>query len=113
MTSKEKKEEIAELKELFEKARKQYNLPSFDELDEEFEIRKIEDGFVLREIRRDMLDRLHHYIEWIGPIVNPSQHSMHSMIESKLFAKKELEEIFDYYRRLYYYIHKGILAGLK
>lgn len=113
MTAKTTKEEIDELKELYEKAKKEYDLPAFDELDKEFELRKIEDGFIIREVRRKILDKIHAFVEWIAPVVNPSSQSIHSMIEAKLFNKTELDEIFNFYKKIHYYIHKGLVAGLQ
>ncbi len=113
MAKRDRREEIDELKELYEKARKKYDLPDFDELDREFELRKIEDGFVISEVRKTILDKIHAFTNWIEPVINPHQHSIHSIVESRVFNKAETDEVFNFYKKLYYHLHRGLLAGLQ
>ena len=59
----------------YEKLRKKYVLPGFKQLNEEFEIEKIaehETDFVLREIRKHMMDKLIAYLRFIEMLLNPS-----------------------------------------
>ena len=72
-------EDLAKLKEEYEEARKKYDLPSFKELDQEFEIRKLESGgFIIREVRRVIINKLQNFADWLTPILNPHPDSLHS-----------------------------------
>ena len=105
-------EELECLKAEYEKLRKKYNLPQFEELDEEFEIRKVDyDLFLIREIRRLVLSKLDFVASLLEPILDPGK-SLHSMIETKFFEKYNIELMFDFYKKLWKIIHEGISASL-
>jgi hypothetical protein len=106
-------ENLERLKEEYKKVQAKYKLPSFEELDEEFEIRKIDyDLFLIKEVRRTICHRLTAFADLIEPILNPAGHSLHSMIETKIFEKEDLEEMYKFYKKLWHYAHKGIHASL-
>lgn len=66
---------LENLKKDYEKLRKKYALPEFRQLNEEFEIEKIaehETDFVLREIRKQMMDKIIAYLRFIEMLLNPS-----------------------------------------
>lgn len=110
------KNKITELKEKYEEIRKKFKLiPSFEEMDGEFEIREIEKSYFVipRRICRIMCRRLESIANALEPILNPHQDSMHSAIEIKAFEKKELEEIFQFYKKLWHLIHLGLLESFK
>ena len=76
------KDNLQKLKENYEKLRKKYNLPEFDKLDDEFEIRKIDyDLNLVREIKRLVSSRLLYISDLLDPILNPHE-SLRSSIES-------------------------------
>lgn len=102
-------EDLKKLKEEYKILQQKYKLPSFDELDDEFEIRKIDTGlFLLKEIRRVILQKLDFSVALIEPILNPSPSSLHSYIETKFFAKQNIEPLFDFYKKVWHWLHKGI-----
>ena len=105
------------LKEAYNKVKKKYNLiPTFEQLDKEFEITLIDPDrahFIIRDINRTICSKIHKFIDNIGPIINPSPSSVHSMIETKFFEKGELNQIFELYKNLMYLLHKAILTSLK
>jgi len=71
----EEESSLENLKRDYEKLRKKYALPGFKQLNEEFEIEKIaehETDFVLREIRKHMMDKLIAYLRFIEMLLNPS-----------------------------------------
>ncbi|MEM2874117.1 MAG: hypothetical protein QW063_01545 [Candidatus Nanoarchaeia archaeon] len=101
-------ENLEILKEEYEKIRKQYKLPSFDELDREFELRKIDcDANLIKEIRRNILHKIDNIIGLLEPILDP-KHTLHSFVETKIFEKHNVEAMFAFYKKLWYLIHKGI-----
>lgn len=105
-------ENLVKLKREFEKVRKQYSLPTFEELDNEFDIRKIDfDLFIVKEIRRSIIHKLSGIAELFEPVLNPSE-NLHSAVESKIFEKTEVDDMYSYYRKVWHYVHKGITASL-
>jgi hypothetical protein len=110
----EKQEEnLVKLKQEYEKIRVKYKLPGFDELDEAFEIRKTDyDLFLVREVRRAMCHKLTAFADLIEPILNPAGHSLHSMIETKIFEKEELDDMYKFYKKLWHLVHKSIYLSL-
>ena len=69
--------ELDVLKNSFESLRKKHSLPSFDELNDSFDIGKIEtnSGNFMRDIRRTMMEKIVHYIRLAELMINPSQGS--------------------------------------
>lgn len=88
------------IREEYEKLRKQYKLPTFDKLDFEFEIRGIEDNaFILREVRKHIMDRLEQYANYISELLQPEP-TVANLRESQDFTSKEKTEMYDLYKRL-------------
>lgn len=59
---------LAYLKKQYEPLRKKYKLPSFDELNKEFEIEKIQEketDFILREIRKGMGEKVGAFLRFL------------------------------------------------
>jgi hypothetical protein len=70
----------------YEQTRKKYNLPSFAELDKEFEIASIEiEGNALREVRHRIHDRLEFAAGIVDTICQPDGNSVRSMMEASFF----------------------------
>jgi len=56
------------LKENYEKLSKKYKLPKFEDMDQEFELRKIDEQvFLFKEIRRNMLHKLQNIMSYLEP----------------------------------------------
>lgn len=117
MAKEKKSEDREELKKAYAEAKKKYNLvPTFEELDKEFEITMIDPDrihFIVKDIKNAICSKLHKFAEYITPIINPQPASLHSMIETKFFEKEEIGETFEFYKRVYYLLHKAIVLGLK
>jgi hypothetical protein len=67
---------LEKLKKDYEKLRTKYKLPSFNELNEEFEIEKLQDNetdFLLRSIRRAMIEKTAVVLRFLEVLVNPSE----------------------------------------
>jgi len=106
--------DLEKLKKEYEKLSKKYKLPSFDDFDNEFEIRKIDPELCLpHELRRVINHRLQGFAEWFEPILNPHSGSLHSLIETKIFEKQELEPLFLLYKKMWSFVHEGLHASLQ
>ncbi len=67
--------ELSELKAEYEKLSRKHKLPSFKELNEIFEIERIEkeSDLLLRQVRKVMMDKIVGYIRFSEMLLNPSQ----------------------------------------
>ncbi len=67
--------ELQELKAKYDLLAKKYSLPSFKEVNQEFEIDRIErdSDCLLRSVRKVMMDKILKYIQFFEMIINPSQ----------------------------------------
>ena len=93
--------EESELKKKYEALRKKYSLPSYEDIDFEFEISSIEDGkFLTREIIRKIIDKLDFYQKILEGLLQPDTNSLASMYECKHFDDKEKNEIYFLFKRL-------------
>lgn len=96
----EKKSELENLKKEYKVIQKKHNLPSFEQLNEDFHIEKIaeiETDFLTREIRRFMTEKFLNYLRFIETILHPinAPMSIFSIIKSLgIEEKKQLTEIY-------------------
>ena len=110
----EKIDKLEKLKIEYDKLKQKYKLPAFDELNNEFEIYDIKtNAFIIREIVRRIIRRAEDFLSLLNPILNPNPNSLHSMVETKIFEKQDLEPMFDFYKKLFQLAHKGITASLE
>ena len=89
-----------EIKETYEIARKKYQLPDFKELNEEFDIGKIEfnEDTVLRDLRKAIMLKLSSSLQLIELLLNPTNGSMFNMLLTRNIESEEkliLEKLFD------------------
>ena len=86
------------MKEEYNKIKKDFDLPDFDLLNNEFEIITIEpDGFLLREIKRKINERLSSACELLTKLIQPETTSLVDIYEYRCFddaAKKKIFELF-------------------
>lgn len=93
---------MAEIEKTYEFLRKKHNLPTFKEIDEEFEISTIEsDKFLLREIRRKISERLEELCTLLEEILQPDT-NVSFMYESGVFDEEEKKQVFNLYKKLMY-----------
>ncbi len=110
-----KMQDIKILKREYDKLKKRYRLPDFEDLDEDFEIRTLDVdkcGILIKAILRSILNRFNSFLGYIDPIINPNPNSMHSMLEIKYISDKDKEDIFKQYKDILYLLHIGLLAEL-
>lgn len=96
-------EKLAKLKEDYEKLRKRHNLPSFKELNEDFQIEKAaetETEILIREVRRFVGDKLMNYMRFIESLLNPVNVPMFIFSIIKLIDAEEKKRLSEIYKKL-------------
>jgi len=92
-----------EVKKKYEDLQKKYKLPSFDNLNNEFEISTIEEKyFLLREIRRKIIEKIEDYIKLIENILYPET-NLCDTYECAVFSDEEKNEMFSLYKKLMFF----------
>jgi hypothetical protein len=88
------------VKERYNELAKKHKLPAFDKIDKEFEISVIDkEAFLLREIRRKIIEKLESYAKFLEEILQPET-TLSNMYEAKIFDDEERTEIFKLYKKL-------------
>ena len=88
------------MKEAYNKLKKQYTLPDFDKLDNEFEISLIEDEtFLLRRIRKRIHEKIVEFLKALDPVLQPET-LVSDTQESNYFDEGDRKELFDLYKSL-------------
>ncbi|HEB47054.1 MAG TPA: hypothetical protein ENI22_01130 [Candidatus Pacearchaeota archaeon] len=91
---------LNEVKKNYEKFQIKYNLPSFEKLNEDFQIEKIaenETDYLLREVKKAMADKFYNYLRFTETLLNPVNAPLFvfSIIKSiDAEKKKKLNEIY-------------------
>ena len=96
-------EKLTKLKEDYEKLRKRHNLPSFKELNEDFQIEKAaetETEILIREVRRFVGDKLMKYMRFIESLLNPVNVPMFIFSIIKLIDAEEKKRLSEIYKKL-------------
>lgn len=107
------KSDLEILKENYEPYRKRYALPTFEDLDREFDIRKADkNGFILTEILIQICAALTEYISFFDPALDPNPGTLHAFIEIDALDKKQKTELLHVYKQLAYLAHKVYVADL-
>jgi len=97
---------LAKLKKNYSELEKKYKLPSYKELNEEFDIEKaqeLETDTLLREIRKVIMDKVIAYLRFIEMLLNPSNAPMFFFALLKGLDngdKKILEDLYSKLGRL-------------
>lgn len=96
----DKKESLTILKKDYVKIQEKYDLPSFESLNEDFQIERVaeaETEILIREIRKFMADKFSNYLRFVEIILNPVNAPMFifSVIKSiNTVEKNKLKEIY-------------------
>ena len=90
-----------EIEQGYNKLRKKYKLPKFNEIDSEFEISNLESArFLIKNILRRIEEKLEFYIEVIGNLVHPDVSSLSTMYEVRYFSDDEKNEVYMLFKKL-------------
>lgn len=87
----------------YEALKEKYHLPSYDELNWEYEIGNIEeDDLVIRNVRKKVAEKFEYIANVLSSIIQPET-DMTTLHEVSFFEDKEKEEIVKIYKRIMYY----------
>ena len=95
--------DVEELKKSYGAFVKKYSLPEFDDLAQEFDVEKTEEKsgkFILRKIRRIIVEKISAYLHLFETFMNPSSAPMLIILMLKTATEGDKKEIEDVYRKL-------------
>lgn len=94
-----------DIKEAYEGMKKKFDLPEYDILNNHFEVYSLEsDEFVLREIRRKIVEKIEAYIKILESVLQPEA-SVCDMQECHAFSEEEKQRVYSLYKKMMY-IHR-------
>ncbi|MEK6883428.1 MAG: hypothetical protein AABY22_27620 [Nanoarchaeota archaeon] len=93
---------LEKLKKEFSKIQSKYKLPSFNELNEDFSIEKIEDesDFLVREVRRHIAEKFSNYLRFLEALLNPTGAPMFVFTVVKSLSNDDKKRITEIYKQL-------------
>ena len=101
-----------EIKKKYQGSAKKYKLPSFDSINNEFEISTIdEEGFILREIRRKINEKIEVYTKVLNGLLQPET-SLSDMYEYNVFNEEERDKMFKLFKRLMFFNRMSIETSI-
>jgi len=91
------------MKEAYKQLKKDSDLPDFDVLNKEFEIITIEpEGFLLREIKRRINEKLSSACDLLTALIQPESTSLVDLYECRCFDEAEKNKIFALFSNVMY-----------
>jgi hypothetical protein len=96
-------EKLPVLKKEYSKLKTKYDLPSFEEMNQDFHIEKLcelETDYLIREIRKFLSDKLQNYARFIEAIIHPSNASMFIFSLIKTLDEKDKKILTEVYKKL-------------
>jgi len=99
----EEKQEEFDFEADYEVLKKEYNLPDFEILAQDFDIEKIADketAFLVREIRRAINEKITAYIHLFETLINPNSPPIFVFKILKNISPQDKETIQDFYNTL-------------
>jgi len=99
----EDKSSLQEVKDKYELKKHTYSLPDFSKFAEDFDIEKAGDketDFIIREIRRIVIEKVSAYIHLFETILNPSSGSLLIFSVIKNLDHDDKKDIRDLYKKL-------------
>jgi hypothetical protein len=103
MVKKSDESKLAKLKKDYKKLQEKYKLPSFEKLNEDFGIERASDSesdFTLKEIRKQISEKVYNYLRLVETLINPVNAPMSIMSIVKAFGVAEKEKLVEIYKKL-------------
>jgi len=100
--TKEAEHKLPEFKKKYAKIEKKHGLPSFDQMNQDFQIEKlaeIETDYLIREIRRFSSERFFNYFRFVESLLNPTNASMFTFSIVKTLGQKEKDKLTELYKK--------------
>lgn len=107
---------LEKLKKDYEALRKKFNLPSFQLLNEEFEIERIaehETDILLREVRKAITEKAIAFLRFLELMINPSSAPFFLLSLMKDFSISDKKLVEKIYKKLCEFEIKAIALDLK
>ena len=82
----------------YDEYKTKYNLPSLNELEEEFDFKLEEDIGISKAVINQIWEKISSIKSYIEGILNPQRYCC--MIETKFLNPKEKEKLFNYYKKI-------------
>jgi len=105
-----------DLQEEYEILRKKYNLPSYKELDEEYELlyfqSVLEIKYPLRFIRRRIIDKVNGFIHFFQNILHPINSNLISLEESSFLTEEEKQGVVHLVKNLLILERESLLLDI-
>jgi len=99
----ETKWDLEQLKENYKLVQLKYSLPSFEQMNECFQIEKItalETDLLLKEIRVCISNKFFSYLRFLESLINPTNASMFIFAMAKTVEPKDKENLIKLYKQL-------------
>jgi len=103
------------INEEYDELRKKYKLPSFDEVNYEFEISALDVNKIpslSRGILRAICNKMGLFLNYVEPVISPNPQGLHGYIEIQNTTNDEKKEIFEFYKDLSKKYHKAYSTEL-
>ena len=103
------------INEEYDELRKKYKLPSFDEVNYEFEISTLDVNKIpslSRGILRAICNKMGLVLNYVEPVISPNPQGLHGYIEIQNTTNDEKKEIFEFYKDLSKKYHKAYSTEL-
>lgn len=95
------------VKEAYDTLKKEFDLPDYDILNDEFEICTIEpDGFLLREIKIKMKEKLQSAADVLNKMIQPETTALSDLYEYRCFDDDAKKSIFELFSNILYLLRK-------
>jgi len=99
----EKEDKLGELKKKYLEIQKQYDLPSFEQLNQDFHIERVAEvqtDYLIRELRRFIADKFSNYLRFIESVLNPVNVPMFVFSVVKAMQIEDKKRLTDAYKAL-------------
>ena len=106
--------DMSNIKNEYQKLSKRYSLPLFEKIDNEFEISTIEnEKFLLRQIRRRIIEKLEVIIKLFDELIQPEASSYAQIYEYKAFEEEEKKEVYNLYKKLLAFYREAFVIDIQ
>lgn len=103
---------MSEIQKTYDALKKKHALPSFNDINNEFEISSTENkDFLLREIRRKMDERIEFFVKILNSILQPDT-NISELHECRDFSDSDKRDIFSLYKEIIVMHDSAVIAGI-
>ena len=92
-------------KKKYEELARKFKLPSYKDMDRDFEISEIEDddAFLLRKIRKKIMEKIEVYEKVLESVLVPSETSLTCLYECQVFTDEQKRKLYLLFKKLMYF----------